>query len=361
MKKIIFLVFVTFCWVSFVVGQIPAGYYDAANGKTGVQLQAALHDIIKGHTITTYTPGVWAAYYTTDKKPDGTVWDMYSDIPDGTPNGHPPYVYTLGTDQCGTSSKEGDCYSREHSFPKSWFGGEVYPMYTDIFHLYPTDQYVNGMRSDNPYGEVTSATWTAENGSKVGPCSTTGYSGTVFEPLDAYKGDLARTYFYMATRYYKEDTLWPGSDMVTGSQMKAWALTMMLRWSSGDPVSSKETIRNEAVYQIQHNRNPFIDHPEYANLIWGNPNGIKEAGNLILTVYPNPVQNECFIRFPEGMSSANSSIAIYTITGQQLIPVISFGDEKISLNLQGLAKGVYYLQLINTENAGIFHAKLMKE
>ena len=358
MRKIFLLIFGILCWFPIVVGQIPAGYYDPANGKTGEQLQSALHDIIKGHTILTYQ-GVWGAYYTTDKKPNGTVWDIYSDIPDGTP----PYVFQIGADQCSTggASFEGDCYTREHSFPKSWFGGEVLPMYTDIFHLYPTDGYVNGRRNDNPYGEVGTATWTSENGSMLGDCVTEGYSGTAFEPIDSFKGDLARTYFYMSTRYYSQDTGWPGSDMVNGAQLKPWAIKMMLRWNSIDPVSPKETSRNEAVFQIQHNRNPFIDHPEFVNLIWGNPIGIPEAESVILKVFPNPVTSECFIRLPDGMTSENSQVMVFSMTGQKTAPGLTFSDHQMFLDLQGLAKGVYYLQLTNTKSNFGYHARLIKE
>ena len=148
--------------VQLIFAQIPTGYYTSAVG-TGATLKTALYNIIKGHTVKSYDY-IWTAYYTTDVRSDGKVWDMYSDIPGGTP----PYEFTLGSGQCGSGgvSAEGQCYSREHSFPKSWFGGEVSPMYTDIFHIYPTDQYVNNRRSDNPYGKVNSPTWTSLNGSK---------------------------------------------------------------------------------------------------------------------------------------------------------------------------------------------------
>ncbi len=235
----------------------PEGYYSSAEGKTGTALQQALHDIIDGHTVLSYGD-LWSAFYTTDDRPDGTVWDMYSDVLDG-PN---YYDYDLGDDQCGNYSGEGSCYNREHSFPKSWFG-EGSPMYTDLFHLYPTDGYVNGRRSNYPFGETSSPTWTSQNGSKVGSCSMAGYNGTIFEPIDEYKGDFARTYFYMATRYYGEDGGWTGSPMVDGAQPKPWARAMLIQWHTDDPVSTKEEERNDAVYTLQKNRNPFIDHPEY--------------------------------------------------------------------------------------------------
>ena len=134
--------------------------------------------------------------------------------------------------------------------------------------MYPTDGYVNGRRSSYPYGEVSNPTYTSGNGSKLGPCVTSGYSGTVFEPVDEYKGDIARSYFYMSVRYYSEDDNWTTSGMTNKSEIKSWAMTMLLRWSDEDPVSEKEIARNNAVYGYQGNRNPFIDHPGYARMIW---------------------------------------------------------------------------------------------
>jgi len=271
MKKLVVLFFIAFIRISgYAV--IPPGYYNPASGLTGAALQHALHTIIDNHTVLNYTPGVWGAFYSTDNKPDGSVWDMYSD----NPNGIPPYVFQMGMGQCYTAgvSAEGQCYSREHSWPKSWFGGEVTPMYTDVFMLVPADLYVNIKRSNYPYGEVGIPTWTSMNGSKLGPSVTPGYYGIVFEPIDEYKGDFARAYFYMETRYYAEDTTWPGSAMAAGSQLLPWAQEMMMQWAQQDSVSQKEIDRNEEVYALQHNRNPFIDYPEYATAIWGNNSGI---------------------------------------------------------------------------------------
>lgn len=247
-------------------GQIPAGYYDGANEKTGNELKNALYLIIKDHTALSYD-ALWTAFQYTDKKTNGKVWDMYSDIPNGTA----PYEFTFTSDQCGNYSSEGDCYNREHSFPKSWFS-DATPMYSDLFHLYPTDGKVNGMRGNYPFGEVTNPTWTSLNGSELGPCSFPGYSGTVFEPRDEFKGDFARSYFYMATRYHNVISNW-SSEMLDGTQFPAfttWAKNLLLKWNNDDPVSQKELDRNNVIYaNYQHNRNPFIDHPEYAEQIWG--------------------------------------------------------------------------------------------
>lgn len=247
----------------------PAGYYDDATG-TGYTLKTQLHNIITGQTTLDYG-NLHTYFQSTDPdnyyENDGSVLDMYSE----NPNGSDPYnfAFTSG-DQCGSYGSEGDCYNREHSFPKSWFN-DAYPMYADLFHLYPTDGYVNGQRSNLPFGEVGSASWTSQNGSKKGTCSYPGYTGTVFEPIDEFKGDFARSYFYMATCYEDRVSSW-NSAMLNGSSDQVytdWALNMLLEWHANDPVSQKEIDRNNAVYSIQGNRNPFIDNPSWVNQIWG--------------------------------------------------------------------------------------------
>ncbi len=252
----------TFCF-TIIHAQIPDGYYDSTDGLEGDVLRLALHNIIDNHQVHSYT-SLFTHFESTDMKPDGTVWDMYSDVPGGTP----PYVYHYGgADQCGNYGGESDCFNREHSWPQSWFNSNS-PMKTDLFHVYPTDGYVNGQRGSYPYGDVNTPLWTSQNGSMRGTSGTPGYSGIVFEPIDEYKGDLARTYFYMSTRYYTEDAGWDTNDMVDGADLLPWAVDLLMAWHSADPVSQKELDRNEAVYQIQTNRNPFIDHPEWVACIW---------------------------------------------------------------------------------------------
>ena len=166
---------------------------------------------------------------------------------------------------------EGDCYNREHIVPQSVFD-EASPMKADLFHVYPTDGYVNGRRSNNPHGEVGGATYTSGNGSMLGSSNYPGYSGTVFEPLDKWKGDIARSYFYMVTCYENKLSSWKSFDMFskdTYPSLTDWAKKMLLEWSDNDPIDEWETTRNDRVYSIQGNRNPFIDYPEAANLIWG--------------------------------------------------------------------------------------------
>ena len=275
MKRLTFSLLLTLFGGS-LFAQAPTNYYNNANGKTGDELKEALHDIIKGHT-TIYYSQIWNAFWSTDNKGDGVVWDMYSDIPNGTP----PYTFSMGDNQCGEYSQEGDCYNREHSWPQSWFSGDDQATPSrDLHHVFPTDGFVNSQRSNHPYGEVSAASWTSQNGSKLGTCkSSLGYNGTVFEPIDEYKGDFARALLYMSVRYYTEDDSWSTSDMTNKSEILPWAMTMLLRWNDEDPVSQKEIDRNNVIYSdYQHNRNPFIDHPEYARMIW-DPNW-QGGGNI---------------------------------------------------------------------------------
>jgi endonuclease I len=325
----------------------PEGYYLAAEGLVGEDLQDALHDIIDDHDAHSYTY-VWTAFYTTDVKPNGMVWDIYSDIP----GGDPPYEYTLGEDQGGIGGAEGNGYTREHSWPRSWFGGEVAPMNSDIYAIYPCDAHVNGNRGNYPYGEVDNATWTSMNGSKVGPCTVDGYTGTVFEPIDAYKGDLARTYFYMVTRYYGEDAAWPGSPMTDGANLLPWAEEMLLEWHENDPVSQKEVARNNAAYLIQDNRNPFIDHPDFVMQMF-RPLSVSDPAVLpdewsVGTIYPNPFNPTANITVQLTQPSY-LEVTVYNTLGQQVATLADdrFVAGQLTLTFDGsaMSTGLYFIHV----------------
>lgn len=251
----------------------PAGYYSTCENKSGAALLSALCKKVGPHTNVGYN-GLLSLYKTSDVYPDGTIWDMYS-----TKHWKPGIT-------CGNYKKVGDCYNREHSFPKSWFN-DAQPMYSEAFHIYPTDGKVNGQRSNFPYGECANGTTLPSNGSvkalgRLGSCTFPGYSGTVFEPDDQYKGDFARSYFYMAAAYNDKIAGW-NSKMLAGNSYPAfssWAINLLLKWHREDPVSQKELDRQEVVYGAQHNRNPFIDHPELAEYIWGNKKGQNWSANI---------------------------------------------------------------------------------
>ena len=291
MKKLSFLLPLFFILSVSVFAQIPAGYYSAAVGKTGAALKTQLSSIITAGAVDKGYDFLYTIYKTSDNLPNGKVWDMYSLKSDGTAN----YYYDHGSDKCGSYSNEGSCYNREHTFCDSWLGNAS-PQRSDAHHLIPTDGYVNNRRSSFPHGKVGSASWTSSNGSKLGSSdASTGYSGTVFEPIDEFKGDFARMYFYVATRYESKIGGWANNgsagEILAGNSYpayKAWFYNLMLKWNAQDPVSQKEIDRNNAIYtNFQHNRNPFIDHPEFAEYIWGTKKGQawSESGSTSPTLF----------------------------------------------------------------------------
>lgn len=305
MKKYL-LIISLWLGIGFSNAQPLSGYYDSVDGKKAQAVKAALCDAIDEHTQRTYKD-LWTDFRTTDCRPDGKVWDMYSSITN----------YVFGTDQnTGGGGREGADYNREHSMPKSWFH-DGYPMFTDLFHLYPTDSYINSMRSNYPFGEVGTVSKQSSGGfSKLGKSAVPGYSGTVFEPADEYKGDFARTYFYMVTRYEAQVAGW-SSDMLSGDVYPAftdWALEVLLKWHRQDPVSDKEVDRNNAVYGIQHNRNPYIDYPVLAEFVWGELKGVPvDVAKLTLysheydaTAVESPLAKELVV------------VGVYDLTGRSI-------------------------------------------
>lgn len=255
-------------------------YYKSADGKKGSALKTALAGIIGSHKTISYD-GLLTCYHTTDKRADGKLWDMYSD--------NTSYVIG-GPAENHQYSDEGDGYNREHSVPKSWFN-EASPMKSDLVHVVPTDGYVNNRRSNYPFGENKGEKYSSHNGfSKVGSCTTSGYSGIVFEPNDEYKGDFARIYFYMATCYESRISSWSGGMFANNTYpgFKTWALDMLLRWAKEDPVSQKEIDRNNEVYKLQQNRNPYVDYPGLEQYVWGDKMDVAFDYDNNGTVDPNP-------------------------------------------------------------------------
>ena len=266
MKQIYFLLFLFLFTAGFA--QAPTGYYTTATGS-GYTLKTQLYNIIKGHTVRDYA-GLYVTYETSDIdnffENDGSVLDMYSENPAGTD----PYNYAITAGQrCGNIINEGDCYNREHIIPQSIFN-EASPMVSDAHFITPTDGKVNGIRSNYPHAVVATATQTTLNGSKLGASTTAGYTGLVFEPINEFKGDIARMYFYFATRY--ENTVagynYPMFNGSTGKVFTPAFLSQLIDWHNQDPVSAREITRNNAIYARQNNRNPFIDNPSYVAAVW---------------------------------------------------------------------------------------------
>ncbi len=233
-------------------------YYQFADGKKGKDLKTAFYKILNSGTKNIGYDGLITAYETTDKRADGKLRDWYSNATN--------YSFS---DRNGNNS-EGAGWNREHSVPQSWFN-KANPMKSDIVHVIPTDCYVNNRRSSYPFGEVGTIEWSSKNGySKLGSCKTSGYSGRVFEPNDEIKGDIARIYFYMITRYEDKCGNWSGGVFTkTYPGLVSWTLNMMMRWSKEDPVDAREIARNKAVQETQWNRNPFVDYPGLEEYTWG--------------------------------------------------------------------------------------------
>ena len=276
MKKYLITLATVVAAIGTMLASAPVGYYQQATGLHDEDLMSALSSIIRDHYEVSYSSGLLNAFSIADTDSEGYIIDIYSNC-----------RYRI-SDSGSSASHLGQGFNREHSFPRSWFGGAIAPMNTDVFHIYPTDIHVNSQRGNDPYGVCARGT-RLEYGSYVakgrsGDCTYPGYTGTVFEPDDEYKGDLARTYFYMVTCYKTELPSWPGSPNLNYSANKykafsTWTINMLMEWTRLDPVSEKELKRNDAIYGIQGNRNPFIDHPELAEYIWGDKQGQNWYGD----------------------------------------------------------------------------------
>ena len=317
----------TFAWAASVTpaAQIPSYYANIDNTSAGGLWNAVHTDAKKGYSSLSYK-GLWSAYATTDVYPGTTkIWDMYSNC-----------TFTYSADQCGSYSGECDCYNREHSIPKSWFGGSegTSTPGSDLFHIVPTDGYVNNQRSNWPFGEVSSATYTRD-GSKLGTSKAVSVSKTmlgegsvsksctvtVFEPQNQYKGDFARMYMGAMIRWagdYQSFASDKGKHMFSGTYTAAgnWGLTeyglaLLMKWHRQDPVSQKEIDRNNAVQGKQGNRNPFIDYPYLAEYIWG-----EKAGQTVQLAQLMP---SCDAEFVPGQSDGwrGGEQAVEDIESQQ--------------------------------------------
>lgn len=269
MKKLL-LLYLLVPLLSFA--QIPAGYYNGTSGLSGYALKSKLHEIISVKHYAYNYSNVTGFYATTDidnyYENDGSILDIYSE----NPTGADAYNYTP-TQITGTASAEGQGFNREHGMPQSTYYS-VYPMYSDMHYLIPTDAYINQRRSNYPYARNNGNNRVFLNGSKIGNSTTPGYSNLVYEPLDEFKGDVARYLLYFVTRYegsLKSFNYQVSTSPLDGSEEKGyadWYITLLKEWNTLDPVSQKEIDRNNAVFGIEKTRNPFIDHPEWVNEIW---------------------------------------------------------------------------------------------
>ena len=324
MKKLTILLFTLFTAVTLSafnrpvtpVDSLPA-YYESIDGTSGKALVDAIQLVAKlGYRTDDFRyDSVWLAFKHTDMRPDGYIWEIYSDC---------DFVYEK--DRTSNTSQTGECkgYNREHAMCQSWFGtaslagkemssSKKNSPGSDIFHIYPTAYGMNSRRGNRPYGEVAVAAYTSFNGTKYGTPKSISVSNTVagafveastsmstnvLEPVDEYKGDIARSYFGTMVKWAGE---WAfnkaeegrvifdatiDADTHYGPEnnygLTPYGVAMLLKWHRQDPVSQKEIDRNNAIQLTQGNRNPFIDYPYLAEYIWGERSGQELDFDLLL-------------------------------------------------------------------------------
>ena len=349
-----------------VSGAIPKDYYSSLDGLTSANLKTALHDIICQDTTHYLSYGsntghTWQGFYSTDRDTvNNTVIDMYSD----SLRKFPTNYVALGYPGFGMTIQI------EHSVPKSWWGCDInHPDVAarDLNHLYPSDGKYNDYKSDNPLGEVVGTPIHYNGETKIGiGVVYDGYTGTVFEPADKYKGDFARGHFYVATAYQHYVNKWKIATSAgimmeadTYPTLKPGAIQLLLKWSRQDPVSQKELTRVEKVFAIQRNRNPFIDHPELTEYIWGNmkdsvyriaahpsatgPTAVNRPMVRKLSISPNPAKDQIHLSI-----DGNTGTFRYTIFSMTGSVVSSGNTTSPAINVSGLKSGVYSC-VVNTE------------
>ena len=271
-------------------------YYATANGKATDN-----SDNLRKELCVIISTGYQATGYSSLKNNMYAAASNPTDFVNGTNNTLEDIYSSKAYTASDAGSSAGSCgagWNKEHTVPQSWFN-EASPMKSDAFHVYPTDIKMNSARGNLPYGENDAPLDCSNYGyGHTGTSTFSGYSGTVFDPGDggehgSYKGDLARTYFYMATRYRTTNfTSGTGNISFTYSNgvanLTPYMCALMLKWHREDPVSEKEMKRNNAIYAHQNNRNPFIDYPELVEYIWGN----KKGQSVTISVLDSPYANE---------------------------------------------------------------------
>ena len=305
-----------FLSMQLVISQVPPGYYNAARNQKKDALKTSLYQLAYPIRVLNYGSGsgaTWEGFYQTDRNSDGSVVDMYSSI----------VRYFNGYN--GVADMH-----IEHSFPKSWWGGVNNYAYRDLFHLFPSDGTTNSTKNNHPLGEIYSTPSFNNGVSKIGTNGFGGvYTGTCFEPSNQYKGDFARAYFYIVTVHENLSSAW-NSPMLQKNKYPTWtpwALQLLTKWHQQDPVSLKERLRQEAVYKIQGNRNPFIDYPDLVSYIWG-----KDT----VSVFPFEDVAESFISSPNRGTALNygvilkasSKSEIVAVKGQNMTSTLTFSMKK---------------------------------
>jgi len=322
----------------YLSAQIPEGYYDDAEGKTGEELKSALHSIIDNHIEFSYNALRDYILKKTDEDPENSnnVILLYSGI-------------SRSKSMFGGNSGE---WNREHVWAKSHgdFGNDP-PAGTDAHHIRPTDVQVNSIRGNLDF-DIGGNPVSGAPGCKVDQDS--------FEPRDEVKGDVARMIFYMATRYEGgsgEPDLEVVDRVNTYPLPEHGKLSVLLQWNALDPPDDFEENRNNVIYyDYQENRNPFIDHPEYAESIWGNPTSVTEDPENLILVYPNPVNQTTVVEYN---SNATYTFTLLGIDGKTYLKG-EMQAGKTAIDLSGNSAGIYFLILTDEKGKQVDQFKLLK-
>jgi endonuclease I len=339
---------------------IPQGYYDQANNLSSDELKEALHQIISNHVIFPYTSNstdTWDILQQSDQDPNEnnnmilvyTGRSQEKGYRDGSGN------YSQYENGNGTQSNS---WNREHIWPKSHgFPDEDDNAYTDVHNLKPCDRSVNSSRGTKDFD------FGGNQHSEASDCLTDSDS---WEPPDYVKGDIARILFYMVVRYdpgfdHENNTFdLELVDYTTPNNTEPilGKLSSLLDWHLSDPVDDFEINRNQIIFGFQQNRNPFIDHPNLVNYLWGDNVGLVWNENLTVpeteivktTIYPNPSSG--VINFSFDMQ--NEIIEIFNLKGQNIFNKMIDNSNSVELDLPS---GIYFLR--SNTKSGIYNSKII--
>ncbi|MDP2721559.1 MAG: endonuclease [Bacteroidales bacterium] len=336
-RNTFFLFFTLLAFSTNMLAQIPSGYYDGAEGLSGEALKSELHQIIKGHTTYSYNDLRDFILKNTDEDPNNS--------------NNVILLYTGRSQAKSTFGGNANDWNREHVWAKSHGNfGTTPPAGTDAHHLRPTDASVNSTRGNLDFDM---------GGNPISEAPGCFVDGDSFEPRDAVKGDVARMIFYMATRYEGgngEPDLEVVDRVNTSPAPEHGKLSVLIQWNLQDPPDDFERHRNDVIhYQYQHNRNPFIDHPEYVDAIWGDPSAMQMIGLSPIVAYPNPTTGSVTLNGLDG----SYTYTVTTVYGNIIEDgMITRQDSKIDLSFA--ASGVYLVNILNQNSQQVSQVKVVK-
>lgn len=338
---------------------IPQNYYQEADGKSSGELKEALYQIISNHITYPYTSSstdTWDIIQLSDQDPENhdnmilvyTGRSQDKGYRDGTGN-YSQYENGNGN--------QNNSWNREHVWPKSHgFPDEDDNAYTDIHNLKPCDRSVNSSRGTKDYD------FGGSEHSEAIECLTDSDS---WEPPNSVKGDIARILFYMVVRYdpgYDHNNNSFDLELVdyttpNNNEPILGKLSSLIQWHNDDPVDDFEINRNEIIYEFQENRNPFIDHPNLVNFLWGDNAGDTWNENLGLNnlsdkliIFPNPSSG--LLNFNKTLN--NEKIEVFSLKGDKILDKKVINSNSLKLDLES---GVYLLKISN--NSRVVNSKII--